>query len=192
MAHTVIRQRWRTFPTPKRLLFPSLHGRPKSARSMPPACRHGSMPWPARFAIMGLLLFGTGCVGVATQLGPVPAQAHSEGATPNRCLRALSALPKPSIAARYVGNTVLITAIVEGNGSDTVEAVQIDYARPFQLTQSVIAEVVDGTATATVSVDAGHSYNYTARAHGPPVGAGYHCSRFGEVKNITVPLPTRN
>ena len=97
----------------------------------------------------------------------------------------------PSIVASYADNTATFTATVVGHGSDMVAAVQIDYTRRFQRTQSVITQVIDGTAAATVSVDAGYSYNYTARSHGSPVGAAYYCSRFAEVKKIIVPDPAQ-
>ena len=188
MAHPVIPQRWRTFPTPKRLSSsPYFHGRAASARSIPPECRRGRTSWPARLGMMGLLLLCLGCAGVVYQPTPVPDSPQSASGAPDMCLRALSALPVPSIVASYAGSTVTFTATVVNNGDEAVEGVQIDYARRFQRTHSIVAQVVDGTATATVSVVAGHLYNYTARSHGSPVGAGYYCSRFTEVKKITVP-----
>ena len=192
MTHPVIPQRWRTFPTPKRLSSPYFHGRAQSVCSIPPACRRGRTGWPARFGMMGVLLLCMACTGALFQPPPAPASPEPESRAPDMCLRAVSSLPKPSIVAGYVGNMVTFTASVVGNGSDAVEVVQIDYARRFQRTQSAVANVVDGDATTTVSVVAGHSYNYTARSHGPPVGAGYYCSRFAEVLNINVPDPARN
>ena len=193
MAHPVIRQRWRTFPPPERLSSsPYFHGRAKSACSIPPVRRRGRTPWPARFGMMGLLLLCMGCAGVGYQTTPVPDSPQSASGAPDMCLRAVSALPMPAIVASYAGSTVAFTATVDNNGDEAVGEVQIDYARRFQRTQSIIVQVVDGTATATVSVVAGHSYNYTARSHGSPVGAGYYCSRFVEVKKITVPDPVRS
>ena len=193
MAHLVIRQRWRTFPTPQRLSFsPYFHGRAAFACSVPPAYRRGRTSWTERFGIIGLLLLCMGCAGVVYQPTPASDSAQSAGNAPNMCLRAVSALPKPIIVASYADNTATFTATVVGHGSDMVAAVQIDYTRRFQRTQSVIAQVINGTAAATVSVDAGYSYNYTARSHGSPVGAAYYCSRFAEVKKIIVPDPAQH
>ena len=192
MAHTPVPQRWRALATPKSWLSLPLHGMATSARSAPPACHLRRTIWAARFGLMALLPFCLGCAGPLFQAPPVPASPEAAGATPDMCLRAVISLPTPSIVAGYAGNMVTFTAAIAGDGSDAVERVQIDYARPLQRTQSVVVPVLNGTAAATVPVDAGHSYTYTARSHSPPVGAGYYCSDFAEVQNITVPNLARH
>ena len=192
MAHTPVPQRWRALATPKSWLSLPLHGMATSARSAPPACHLRRTIWAARFGLMALLPFCLGCADPLFQVPPVPASPEAAGATPDMCLRLVISLPTPSIVAGYAGNMVTFTAAFAGDGSDSVERVQIDYAGHLQRTQSVVAPVLNGTATATVPVDVGHSYKYTARSHGPPVGTGYYCSRFAEVQNITVPNLARH
>jgi len=138
--------------------------------------------------------FGCGNSGAGyahTQTAPVPDSTQRPASAPDMCLRAVSGLPIPSTSASYSGNTLTFTATVSGQGSGSVQTVQFDYARRFQPTQSMVADVVDGRATASAAVKPGHSYNYTARSHGSAVGAGYYCSRFADVRNVAVPHPVR-
>lgn len=196
MAKSVVLRRWRALLPLKRLSLPFSHGWAKPVCSVPPACRRERTSWPLRFGMMGLLLasmaWGMACAGIAYQPASSPDQALSASGTSNMCLRSVSRLPTPSVSAVYSGNALTFTATVSGGGSELVETVQFDYARRFQPTQSMVADLLDGKAVITAVVKPGRPYNYTARSHGSAVGAGYYCSEFAEVKKITVPDSARN